>query len=235
MNLLDWILVVLLVLGAFQGLRRGLVKSVMGLAGLVVGLILASTCYRPLAAYLETHYSTISRMAQGLEPHLPLAAPVAAASVQDPSTLAGAVQSIGLPPFLSDYLSSAAGSGAALPAGTTVGQAISTLLASSIVGMLCFAGIFFAVEIAAWLLSGVISGAVALTPLGFMDHLLGLVAGAATTAAGLTILVGALGLLSTMPAFAFLAPALEESTLAPTFLVFFRLMLPKAPSWFGLG
>ncbi len=52
MNGLDIIILAGLVFSAFLGLRRGLIKSVLSLAGLIVGVVLASNFYGLLAKTL---------------------------------------------------------------------------------------------------------------------------------------------------------------------------------------
>lgn len=231
MNLLDWGIVICLVLGALGGLRRGLVRSLLGLAGLVVGAILASQLYRPLCTLLETHYSWVSRLAGGIAPHLPLASTVASLPADQGRALTDAIQVLDLPAFITRYLTASAGSVSALPAGATVGQALAYILASAIIGVLCFVAIFFAVQLAVTLVGGLLSRAVSVTPLGLVDHLAGLVLGAGWAAIMLTLVIGGLGLLSSVPAFAFIQPALSGSKLAPTFESFFHFLLPKIPGW----
>ncbi|MFC1905134.1 CvpA family protein [Chloroflexota bacterium] len=52
MNWLDIVLLVALIIPVFIGLKRGLVKAVLSLAGLIVGIILASNFYQPVAKML---------------------------------------------------------------------------------------------------------------------------------------------------------------------------------------
>ncbi len=52
MNPLDIIILVGLVVPAFAGLRRGLIKSALSLAGLIIGVILAGNLYQPLSKIL---------------------------------------------------------------------------------------------------------------------------------------------------------------------------------------
>ncbi|MDD4334022.1 MAG: CvpA family protein [Desulfotomaculaceae bacterium] len=56
MNWLDWLIVAVLVISAFQGLRRGLLLSVAKLAGVLLGFGLGITYYRELAAYLNNQW-----------------------------------------------------------------------------------------------------------------------------------------------------------------------------------
>jgi membrane protein required for colicin V production len=52
MNWLDWAILIVLVVSAFSGLKRGLIKTVISLAGLVIGIILAGQFDTALAAKL---------------------------------------------------------------------------------------------------------------------------------------------------------------------------------------
>lgn len=49
MNWLDIIILIGLVVPAFTGLRRGLIKSVLSLAGLIIGVVLAGNLYQPVS------------------------------------------------------------------------------------------------------------------------------------------------------------------------------------------
>jgi len=53
MNWLDIVLLVALVAASFMGLKQGLIKAVLSLAGLIVGVILASNFYKTLGNSLE--------------------------------------------------------------------------------------------------------------------------------------------------------------------------------------
>ena len=49
MNWLDIIILIMLTIGALTGLRNGLIKSVLNLAGIIVGIVLAGNYYQSLA------------------------------------------------------------------------------------------------------------------------------------------------------------------------------------------
>ncbi|MFC2044813.1 CvpA family protein [Chloroflexota bacterium] len=53
MNWLDMVLLIALIVSAFTGLVQGLIKAVLSLAGLIVGVILASNFYVSLGSILE--------------------------------------------------------------------------------------------------------------------------------------------------------------------------------------
>lgn len=57
MNLLDIILIVGLAIAAFSGLKTGLIKAVISLAGLIVGVILAGQYYDSLSRWLSSYIS----------------------------------------------------------------------------------------------------------------------------------------------------------------------------------
>jgi hypothetical protein len=73
------------------------------------------------------------------------------------------------------------------------------------------------------------------TPLAILDRLAGLILGVTYAAVIMTVLLGGLSLLAAMPAFAFLGSSLENSSLVPAFLAFFRVLLPRVPVVFGPG
>jgi uncharacterized membrane protein required for colicin V production len=235
LNLLDCLIIACLAYGSLRGLRRGLARSLIGLAGLALGLILASTFARPLSEHLEARYSTVSRVAASIAAHLPLSSTVAMSPAGEGGALADAVESLSLPDFLTSYFAAGVERLGDLPSAATVGEALSTLVASSLVIMLCFVGIFFATQLAARVVAAVVSGAISVTPLVFVDRLAGLVLGAVYSAVVLTLLLGGLSLLATMPAFAFVGSAFEGSTLAPVFVSVFQGLVPRAPLVFPPG
>ena len=53
MNWLDIVIIVAVAISAFLGLRIGIIKAVLSLAGLIVGVILAGRYYAPLAEQLS--------------------------------------------------------------------------------------------------------------------------------------------------------------------------------------
>ena len=52
MNWLDIVIIVAVVIATFWGLRKGIIKAVLSLAGLIVGVILAGRYYVPLSEQL---------------------------------------------------------------------------------------------------------------------------------------------------------------------------------------
>lgn len=59
MNWLDLVIIIVLIVSGVSGARNGLVKSVLGLAGVVVGIVLAGRFYHGLAdklTFIDTTY-----------------------------------------------------------------------------------------------------------------------------------------------------------------------------------
>ncbi len=52
MNWLDMVILVSLIIPIFIGLKLGIIKAVLSLAGLIIGVVLASNFYKPLAKVL---------------------------------------------------------------------------------------------------------------------------------------------------------------------------------------
>jgi len=62
LNWLDWLIIVIIIFTAFQGLRRGLILSVAKLAGVLLGFGLAISHYSDLAGYLNNQWQLNERI-----------------------------------------------------------------------------------------------------------------------------------------------------------------------------
>ncbi len=66
MSTLDWILTILLLVGALRGLRAGAIKQLVSLVGIIVGLILAKMFYMALGEVLSPHLGDNVSLANGV-------------------------------------------------------------------------------------------------------------------------------------------------------------------------
>ena len=66
MQTIDWILVVLLLLGAIRGWRTGLIKQVVSLGGLIAGLLIAKLCYAIVGDAIAPHIDNHTTLAHVL-------------------------------------------------------------------------------------------------------------------------------------------------------------------------
>jgi membrane protein required for colicin V production len=56
MNWLDWLIIAVIALSTLQGLRHGLLVGVAKMAGLLAGLVVAYSYYRPVTDFLSAHW-----------------------------------------------------------------------------------------------------------------------------------------------------------------------------------
>ena len=66
MQTIDWILVVLLLLGAIRGWCTGLIKQVVSLGGLIAGLLIAKLCYAMVGDAIAPHIDNHTTLAHVL-------------------------------------------------------------------------------------------------------------------------------------------------------------------------
>lgn len=71
MNYLDWILIVILALAAARGYRRGLLRAITGLAGLLLGFYLALAYAAPIARAMDNQYLIEARITAWLLDRFP--------------------------------------------------------------------------------------------------------------------------------------------------------------------
>ena len=64
MLIIDWIILILLLLGVFRGWRTGLVKQIISIGGLVAGLLIAKLCYAMVGDALAPHLGNQTTLAQ---------------------------------------------------------------------------------------------------------------------------------------------------------------------------
>ncbi|WP_347489473.1 CvpA family protein [Desulfoscipio sp. XC116] len=66
MNWLDWVLIVIIAFSALRGLSGGFFAGVARIIGLILGIAVAFTGYRPLAAYLDKQWGWGDNIAEFL-------------------------------------------------------------------------------------------------------------------------------------------------------------------------
>ncbi len=176
MNWLDWLIVVIVSFSAFQGLRRGLLASLAGLAGTLVGLFVAYTYHRPLADYLIINWNVEEKIKplimQLFKIWMPSQSPVP--GVAQPGKLISAGSAA--PGQLSD-----------------IGDYLAGSFASVALDALCFLALLLATTWAINLTGIVLTKVAQFSLLGAPNHLGGLLFG---TARGLAVVVILLALLT---------------------------------------
>jgi uncharacterized membrane protein required for colicin V production len=64
-NVLDYIIAVLVVLALFKGLRQGLLGALSGIAGIIIGFILAVCFSHDLAALMDSYFGLTKLLPHG--------------------------------------------------------------------------------------------------------------------------------------------------------------------------
>ncbi|MDR9786456.1 MAG: CvpA family protein [Peptococcaceae bacterium MAG4] len=159
-NWLDWMIVIIIVLSALGGLRSGFLKSVAGLAGMVIGLVVAFAYHRPLAAYLTSRWNVQDRLQPMLEKFLKNLIP-------GNETLT--------------YVSYPESSVAALPVASNplnpLGDQLMEVFTSGILEVLCFLILLFATLWGASLVGSILNKIANFSFLGLPNHLGGFLFG----------------------------------------------------------
>jgi len=77
LNYLDWFIVLILVVSAWKGYRKGAVSILSGIIGVLLGLAVAFAYSRPLAVWLEKQFNATTALALWISEHVPLPKPQA--------------------------------------------------------------------------------------------------------------------------------------------------------------
>lgn len=218
LNWLDWLIIAVVALSALQGLRYGLVASVAKLAGILIGLGVAFTYYRPFAEYLSTQWNMgkkILPLVEGLLKYLPSINTVPPALSPGKLTSTGMLAANQLNPF-GDYLT--------------------RVFASGVLEALSFLVLLLATVWVVNLAGRILTSIANITLMGPLNHLGGLVFGAAK---GFLVVMIVLTLISPFQ-LSYLTPgaspprgAFQDSKLLPYFEPLFNAInrpLPGIPS-----
>jgi len=206
-NWLDYVLIAYFVFGAWAGMRMGLLATLASLAAYAAGIVAATRFGDPLLATADARWHLSGNFAHWL------------------ATSAAPVQAL-LPLYHSQLGIPAAGNPS--PA------AVDVAAAGLILHYAAFLAIFLVVHAVVWaILGSMTAGAMRRGPAGFVNALLGLLAGALERAAVATFVLGLLVSLGAIAALAPLSQALAASHLTPWLLTAFRSWEPAAAHWWA--
>lgn len=188
MNLLDGIILVLLVVGAYRGFRRGLIGTAAGLLGFLGGVWLAGRYYIPFARILEQRLGLEDLFTRILAPFC-AGMPVTGGAGGIPFLDSAPGMAItGFPPSLWEPVQ-------ALNSGIG-GVTIARILADSLVKLLAFfivyALVSFCLGSLAGFLGGILTRVVNMVLLGGVNRMGGLALGLVTSALFVVVAVGML-------------------------------------------
>ncbi|HHX96496.1 MAG TPA: CvpA family protein [Clostridia bacterium] len=92
MNIIDGLILLVLFWGAYKGYRRGLLSSLVGLASVLIGLMVAWQVEPQISLWFEESFQTITKLAHYLAEHLQ----VSEMSIDLPFLLAHLVLKVGI-------------------------------------------------------------------------------------------------------------------------------------------
>jgi len=234
MSIADVVIVVLLCVGAIDGARRGFVRLILGVAALFGALAAGVMGAKPLAIWVDYRYGVVVRVSKWLLRylHMPqefLSTRLEVAGVE--SFLEG-LAVLRVPRAYTQVITGVIESDLKhmIAAGVqTWGEMLAYAVANLMVIAAAFLIIFIVVRMLISALAGMISVSIDKTPVGWANSALGLVAGLAKQALIITILLGLVSSLVTVPGMDWLSQQIGSSTLSHYFLTAFYKLIRLVP------
>jgi uncharacterized membrane protein required for colicin V production len=242
MNAIDIGILVLLVLGALRGYRRGLLLTVVGLGSYLVGLLVATRYYGVVAAFLNNKLALSDRIAQylGTSSAIPASATQVSVTLLQPSQVGTALSGLPIPVFAREELARSVDDiiNLSFQQGITrLGEAVNYFFANIVVDALAFLLLCLVVGKLVRIIAGWLTDFTGGSLLGGMNRTAGLIAGAATTSLLLVVLAGVLVPFLTFAgqgkAGVSLAELLSQSVLVPHLMTGWHFLVRKLPLLLG--
>lgn len=238
MNIADWIIIVLLLLGAAGGFRKGFVLSLAGAISSILGIITAYRYYPVLAKWMNEQWGLKEPLSEFLQKYLVLPQPVGQFRPEDiPLPDIGMLlEKISFDTHFKQQLLlhlEKIRESIEVPLGISLSEIINQFLASAIVSALAFIIIWFCVDFGLRIIATLFSGVIRNTAVGQFDRLGGMIIGTLLTVLVLTVFIGLLSPLLTIGDLAkptFFSPVIEamsESRLVPCFFSLFGFLFSK--------
>lgn len=231
MNLIDIVILIILLVSAIAGFRRGLAQSLAGIIGSVGGLIAGYQFARPVAARAELLWGVTTRLAAFCAKYVKVVLPATASLPENatPTMVQQALSAQSIPAPIRDYFlrnmndtlaQLGSGSLTDLLARTLAGLLI-TAVAFTVIYLLCRA---VALLIGAWL-----THLAERSPLNMPNHFGGGLIGLLEGAIGVTLAVGLLTMVvALLPPTGTMAVTCAQSGLVKLFAKAFYALVPAA-------
>ncbi|NPV26775.1 MAG: CvpA family protein [Firmicutes bacterium] len=234
MNWVDAVILALLTLGAIEGYRRGLAKSLLGIISYLAALAVALIYYQRAAEFLDKQFHLTAKIAGFLLNYLRLPSPVYSIKLAPSPVdqMLNVLRDLPLPAVYQELLRQQMGTMFLQPAGlaASIAEAIAQMIASSIVRGVAFLLLVFVVARGFQLICGVVGLVFYGRSHGGLDRLLGAGLGVLSKGVTLSLVLGlvapffsfmSLGQLVGQPACVALSEAINHSVLAPYFIEWF--------------
>jgi uncharacterized membrane protein required for colicin V production len=228
MNGLDLLILIIVILGVLSGLRQGLGRMLARWAGLIVALIAGALSAQPIAAWVDTQWGLVPRLAAVISRYVRLPRELAELELST-QALAAFLEQTPLPvaapdllPALERFLSQNVAP--ALARGTTT---MGAFIHDGLARLLLVVSVFLVVFVLArWVTVAVVASILSPLRLFSIDRLLGAALGGLERVAVLSVILGVLAPWLTMPALTFIHTAVEGSRYAPMLMSIFLRYSP---------
>lgn len=195
MNAIDFIIIIFLFLGVYNGYNKGLVGSLAGLFSNVLGLIVGARYYGDLGSWLNTQYSLSTKLQQYFHDHLILPQAVFQFNL-DKTPLPDLIESldnVSMPEMLRDHMLiyiQELQTGINSISGIKLGEIVHQYLASALVSILAFLLIWLVMANGIMLIAGLYRRFTKESFIGSIDRFWGAIMGGLVSALIITVLVG---------------------------------------------
>lgn len=175
MNIVDGIVILILIFAAFVGWRRGILKTVLSIAGFLLAIYVAYKFSPQFTIYLEKNFSMVTSIKNYLASHLNLPPETKIISA-DPNNLKLYISTLPVPQFFKNFLKENIPLLSSFSPNQTVYDAYLTLLGITIGEVISFLILFLVSLIVVSILKALLVGGIHKVPvIGTLDRTLGLV------------------------------------------------------------
>ena len=229
MNYIDWVILAILLWGAWRGYSRGVLSVFTGVVGYLAGLAAALIYAKPLAFFLEKQFAVTTTTANRLGGMPPQSVMTMSTQGMGSGEMTKAVEGLSMPAFLKEQLLQQ------LPAtgAANFGQAISHGLAVLLIQAAASIILILLATVLVRLLSGLVTRGIRYTVMGWANRVLGLVAGLAINGVILAVALGVISPLLVLKSglqggpLTGVAGVLDRSVLAPYLMQVFGAISAK--------
>lgn len=238
MNIVDLVIIVLLLLGAVDGYKKGFVGSLVGVAGSIIGLVAAYKYYAVFEKWLDGRLGIEKALGRFIGEHVTLPQAVSQFKLGDSlfNDVGSYLEGLQFNPQIKaqlltylDKIEKSVGGSLQLSLNEIVYQYLAVILLSTA----SFLFIWFAANLVLQILAAFFRSLINTTPIGSLDRLGGIVTGAVISALFVMVIIGLFTPLITMAGIAdlgLLAPVIrgfENSAFVPFFLSCFTFFFSK--------
>ncbi|MFZ7102957.1 MAG: CvpA family protein [Peptococcaceae bacterium] len=237
-NFVDFAIIILLLLGALNGYRKGFIGSLVGFIGSIAALLLSVKFYKPFAGLLNEKFGILSGIHGFLTNNIPLPVEVSTVPINEwgLEALMLKVNSMFLPDFIKNQIIEQIRSYAQIAGQlglTNAGELLTYIVAITLLNGLALILLWFIIDKAFIIIAGIFSKSLDKTFLGGVNRVGGLVVGISLNILGLMVFFGVFSLFLEVTSQAqssmlvAIAKTVNQSALVPYFKEGYSIVLSK--------